>query len=222
MNDFVLQGVLKYLVGLVIVVLLTFLPAGTVHFWNGWLFLGVVFVPMAVFGIILFFKAPKQLKNRLDTRETLFSQKMVVVCSAMMFIAGFISSGFSFRFRYGRVADWLSVFAAVCYLIAYLFYVKIMRENPYLTRTVTICENQQIIDCGCYSIVRHPMYAVSIVMFLSMAVMLGSWICLLIFLCYPILIVNRVIEEENFLRANLEGYSDYQKRVKYRLIPFVW
>ncbi len=222
MKHFILQAILKYLVGLAITVLLTFFPAGTFHFWNGWLFLGVVFIPIMLLGGVLCFKAPKLLQNRLDTNEKLSSQKIVIFCSAVMFISGFLSAGFSFRFHCCRVDHWLSVAAAICYLVAYLFYVKVMQENPYLTRTITVCEHQRVIDTGLYSIIRHPMYATSIVMCLAIPVMLGSWISLLVFLCYPVIIVCRVIGEESFLNENLEGYSDYQKRVKYRLIPFVW
>lgn len=201
---------------------LIFFPAGTISFWNGWLFLGVVILPILISGAILRKKSPELLAKRLDTKEKLTSQKWVIGASGVMFLLGFACSGFSYRYGWGRVPAFVSIIAAILYICFYLLYLEVMRENPYLSRTVTVCENQKVIYTGLYAVVRHPMYTATLFLFFMMPFILGCWVAFFIFLWYLVIIVIRILEEEKFLTENLMGYSDYQKRVKYRLLPFIW
>ena len=212
----------KYIMGLWLVGALLFVPAGTLDFVNGWLFIGLLFVPMLILGAVLFIKSPELLKKRLDAKEKENTQKGVVALSALLFLAGFIVAGLDRRFGWTQVPRWCVILSSVILLVSYALYAEVMRENAYLSRTIKVQEDQKVIDKGLYGIVRHPMYAVTIWLFLSIPVILGSWWALLCFLPYVAVIVIRITNEEKVLEAGLEGYSDYKKRVKYRIIPFVW
>lgn len=217
-----MNALLKFLSGLLLVGLLLFLPAGTWAYPGGWLFTGLLFVPMLFFGLVLFWKAPELLKKRLQTKETQKDQVLVIVLSFLLFMAAFVLAGLDFRFGWTTVPRWLTIAAAVGMLLSYGMYMEVMRENAYLSRTVEIQEDQKVIDTGLYGIVRHPMYTATIFLFLSMPLVLGSWISFLIFLLYPAVILLRIRGEEALLEAELTGYSQYMKKVKYRLLPFIW
>ena len=212
----------KFLVGLVFVGALLFIPAGGFDYMNGWLFIGLLFVPMLILGVILFVKAPKLLEKRLDAKEKESTQKGVVAVSGLMFLGGFIVAGLDYRFDWSNVPMWVVITASAILLISYGLYAEVMRENAYLSRTIEVQEGQKVVDSGLYGIVRHPMYAVTIWLFLSIPVVLGSLWALLCFLPYIPVIITRIINEEKVLEKGLEGYSDYKKRVKYRLIPFIF
>lgn len=216
------QALFKFTAGFLIIVTLLFLPAGTLCYPNGWLLCGLLFFPMLLLGCILLIKSPDLLRRRLDTKEQAAAQKSVVGFSALIFLAGFILAGLDFRFGWSAVPEWAVFAASVLFLASYALYAEVMRENAYLSRTVTVQEGQQVIDTGLYGIVRHPMYAATLFLFLSIPVILGSWYALLAFLFYPALLVIRIIHEEKVLESGLSGYTEYKKRVKYRLIPFVW
>lgn len=223
MNFKLLVGALvKFLAGVVLVGLLVFLPAGTFAFFNGWLFMGILFVPMFVAGIVMMFKNPKLLQSRLDAKEKQRDQSLVVKLSGLMFLTGFVVAGLDFRFGWLQLPKTVSIVAAVVFLTAYALYAEVLRENTYLSRTIEVQENQKVIDTGLYGIVRHPMYSVTLLLFLSMPLVLGSVYSFVIFLAYPLIIAKRIIGEEAFLEKELEGYSEYKQKVKYRLIPFVW
>lgn len=213
---------IKYFAGLLLIGMLIFLPAGTFEYWNGWLFIALLFIPMLALGVILLWKAPELLAKRLNTKEKEGQQKMVVALSGLVFLGAFIVAGLDFRFGWTHVPTWLIAVASVILLVSYGLYAEVMRENAYLSRTVEVQENQKVIDTGLYGIVRHPMYAATILLFLSFPLVLGSWISFGIFLVYPIVIGMRIKNEEVVLEQGLEGYSEYKKRVKYRLLPFVW
>ena len=212
----------KFLVGLALVGALLFLPAGGFAYMNGWLFIGLLFVPMFFLGVVLFVKAPALLEKRLGAKESENTQKGVVALSGILFVAGFVVAGLDFRFAWSRVPLWATVLASLILLLSYALYAEVMRENAYLSRTVEVQQGQKVIDTGLYGIVRHPMYAVTVWLFLSMPVVLGSWWSLLCFLPYIPIIAVRILNEEELLTAELDGYADYKKRVKYRLIPFIW
>ncbi len=212
----------KYLMGLLLVGALLFLPAGTLNYINGWLFIGLLFVPMLLLGTVLLFKSPELLKKRLSAKEEENTQKGVVAVSGLLFVAGFVVAGLDYRFGWSEMPIWAVAAASVVLLVSYALYAEVMRENAYLSRTVEVFENQKVVDKGLYGIVRHPMYAVTVWLFLSIPVVLGSFWALLCFLPYVALIVVRIINEEKVLESGLSGYSDYKKRVKYRLFPFVW
>ena len=217
-----ISALTKYLAGLLMMGVLLFLPAGTLQYPNGWLFCGLLFVPMLILGVMLFCKAPELLEKRLRTKETQTAQKQDIGVSALMFIGGFALAGLDFRFGWTRVPHWIVVTASVLLLISYGLYAEVMRENAWLSRSVEIQEGQTVVDTGLYGIVRHPMYAVTTLLFLSMPLILGSWISFTVFLIYPVLMVKRIKHEERLLEAELAGYRDYQKKVPYRLIPFLW
>ena len=212
----------KFLCGLVLVGLLLFLPAGSFDYTGGWLFIALLFIPMIILGAVLLIKAPELLEKRLGAKEKENTQKGVVALSALLFLAGFIVAGLDHRFGWTQVPRWCVILSSVILLVSYALYAEVMRENAYLSRTIKVQEDQKVIDKGLYSIVRHPMYAVTIWLFLSIPVILGSWWALICFLPYVAVIVIRITNEEKVLEAGLEGYSDYKKRVKYRIIPFVW
>ncbi|MGI6392768.1 MAG: methyltransferase [Candidatus Izemoplasmatales bacterium] len=218
----IIKALIKYIIGLAIVGLLLFLPAGTFNYLNGWLFIGLLFIPMFILGIILYIKAPLLLEKRLDAREDENTQKGVVAISGVLFILEFIVAGLDFRFEWSNVPLWLVVVASVIFMIAYSLYALIMKENAYLSRKVEVQENQKVIDTGLYGIVRHPMYAVTFWMFFMIPIILGSWWSLICFLPYILVIVIRIINEERVLEEGLLGYIEYKKRVKYRIIPFIW
>ncbi len=216
------EAVLKFIFGLTTVILLIFLPAGTTRFWRGWLFLAVCFIPMFFAGIIMMFKNPSLLKRRLKLSESRREQAIVIKLSAFMFILGFIVAGLDFRFGWSKIKLSISIISAVIFLLLYLLYAEVLRENIYLSRTVEISEGQRVIDTGLYSIVRHPMYSITVLLFLTIPLILGSIFSFVIFLVYPFLLVKRIINEEVLLENELPAYHEYQKKVKYRLIPFIW
>ena len=216
------QAISKFLLGLLLLALLIFLPAGSVKYPNGLLFLLLLFVPMLVLGIVLFIKAPELLKKRLDSREKEAAQKGVLFVSAMIFPLVFILSGLDFRHGWSRVPLPVVCIASALFLLGYGLYAEVMRENAYLSRTVKVEVGQTVISSGLYRIVRHPMYAVTVWLFLSIPLVLGSWWSLLCFAPYLVVIAVRILNEEKVLEAGLSGYSDYKKRVKYRLLPFIW
>ncbi len=216
------DAAVKFLAGLCIVMLLLFIPAGTFRYWNAWLFILLLFVPMLVLGVVLCIKAPALLEKRLRSKESEVAQKRVVLLSAAVFIAGFVLAALDFRYSWSHMPLWLVMVAAVVMLCAYALYAEVMRENAYLSRTVEIQSEQRVVDTGLYGVVRHPMYAVTILLYMAIPLVLGSFISLLVFLTYPILIVQRIRNEEAVLEKGLPGYTDYKKRVKYRLLPFVW
>lgn len=217
-----IQALVKYMLGLVMVQILLFVPAGTLNYWNGWLFIGLLFVPMLFLGIILFVKAPDLLEKRLNTKEKEGSQRQVIGLSALMFLGGFIVSALDYRVGWTEMPVAVVIVAAVILLLSYGLYAEVMRENAYLSRTVEVQENQQIINMGLYGIVRHPMYLASTLLFLSIPLVLGSIVGFLIFLIYPVLMVKRIQNEEEVLEKGLKGYSEYKKKVRYRLLPFIW
>ena len=212
----------KLLIGLVLVGVLLFLPAGSFGYTNGWLLIGLLFVPMLMLGTVLFFKAPNLLEKRLGAKERENTQKGVVALSGVLFIGGFIVAGLDHRFGWSHIPGWGVTVASVVLLIAYALYAEVMRENAYLSRIIEVQKGQKVIDTGLYGIVRHPMYAVTVWLFLAIPLVLGSWWSLLCFLPYPIIMIVRIQNEEKVLKQGLEGYSDYQKRVKYRLFPLIW
>ena len=218
----VVEALTKFACGLLLVGLLIFLPAGTLAYTCGWLLLGLLFAPMLIAGFVMLFKFPELLKKRLDVKEKQAAQKGVVAFSGLMFIAGFIVAGLDFRFGWSTMPDWVVIAASVLFLIAYALYAEVMRENAYLSRTIKVEEGQTVVDTGLYGIVRHPMYAVSILLFLMMPLVLGSWYALIVFAFYPAVIVVRLTDEEALLTRELPGYAEYKQRVKYRMIPCRW
>ena len=216
------EALIKFLFGVVLVGLLVFLPAGSVNFIGGWIFMGVLFIPMLIAGIVMIVKNPALLKSRLDAKEKEKNQSLVVKLSGLMFLAGFIVAGLDFRFGWSRLPVGVNIGAGAVFLIAYALYAEVLRENTYLSRTVKVQENQRVIDTGLYSVVRHPMYAVTLLLFLAMPIVLGSLYAFIIFLAYPFIIAKRIKGEEALLEAELKGYKEYKQKVKYRLIPFIW
>ncbi len=216
------EAILKYLLGVVLVGALVFLPAGTLAFPNGWLLMAILFVPMLFAGFVMLAKNPGLLRSRLDAREKRKSQDQVVKLSGLMFIAGFVLAGLDFRFGWLKLPLWVVIVGAVAFLTAYLLYAEVLRENTYLSRTVKVVEGQQVVDTGLYGIVRHPMYSATVLLFLSMPLVLGSLCALPVFLLYPLLIARRIKDEECLLEKELPGYTAYKQKVRFRLIPFVW
>lgn len=216
------NALVKFICGLLLVGLVLFLPAGTLSYPNGWLFMGVLFGPMLILGVILLCKAPDLLKKRLDNKEKEKAQQGVVALSGLMFPTGFVVSALDFRFGWSNVPLPLVIAAAVIFLAGYGVYAEVMRENAYLSRTVEVQENQKVIDTGLYGMVRHPMYLATLLMFLPLPLILGSFWGLIPFALYPVIIVIRILNEEKVLSEGLAGYDAYRGCVKYRLIPFVW
>ena len=217
-----IQAILKFLLGIVLVGALIFLPAGSLSFYNGWILMGILFIPMFIAGIVMMIKNPALLEKRLDAKEKEKDQSLVVKLSGLMFLAGFILAGLGFRFGWYTLPKAVVIVGAVLFLIAYALYAEVLRENTYLSRTIGVQENQKIIDTGLYGIVRHPMYAVTLLLFLSMPLVLGSVYSLIVFLAYPFIIAKRIKGEEELLEKELAGYKEYKQKVKYRLIPFIW
>lgn len=214
-------SVIKFLCGVLLIGLLVFLPAGTIHFLNGWILMGILFIPMFIAGIVMMIKNPYLLAKRLDAKEKRGDQSHIVKLSGLMFIAGFVLAGLDFRFKWVQLPPGVVIAAAVAFLAGYLLYAEVLRENTYLSRTIEVQKNQKVIDRGLYAIVRHPMYSATIIMFLAMPLVLGSLISFAVFLIYPVLIVLRIKDEEKMLEKELEGYIEYKKKVKYRLIPYI-
>lgn len=216
------QGCIKLFGGLIFISLLLFLPAGTFRYWNAWLFLGILFVPMLIAGAVLLQKSPALLAKRLKTHETVPEQRQVIGWSIVMFLAGFITAGLDFRFGWSRLSmEFVLVMAAV-QVVCYGLYIEVMRENAYLSRTVEVQEHQMVVDTGLYGVIRHPMYFATVLLFWAMPLVLGSIWAFLVFLPYPLLLVKRIRSEETILESGLPGYTEYKQRVKYRLFPFIW
>ena len=217
-----MNALAKFTCGSLLVGLLIFLPAGTLRFTYGWLLIGLLFVPMLIAGFVMFFKSPDFLAKRLDVKEKQATQRGVVAFSGLMFIAGFVVAGLDFRFGWSQMPLPVTVIASVLFLASYALYAEVMRENAYLSRTIKVEEGQKVVDTGLYGIVRHPMYMATILLFLMMPLVLGSWYALIVFAFYPAIIVVRLKDEEDLLTRELPGYTAYKKKVKYRIIPFIW
>ena len=217
-----LQAIVKFTLGVTLVALLVFLPAGALQFFNGWLLMGILFIPMFLAGLVMIFKNPDLLRSRLDAKEKQREQDLVVKLSGLMFLTGFVVAGLGYRFEWYTLPKGVAIGGAVAFLIAYALYAEVLRENTYLSRTIQVQENQKVIDTGLYGIVRHPMYSVTLLLFLSMPIVLGSIYAFLVFLAYPFIIAKRIKSEEAFLEKELRGYTEYKQKVKYRLIPFIW
>lgn len=216
------QAILKFVLGVAVTGMLIFLPAGTFHFWNAWLFMGILFIPMFLAGIVMMVKNPELLKKRLNAKERQPEQSLVIKLSGLMFVAGFVMAGFNFRLQWIVLPDWISWTGAILFLLSYLLYAEVLRENAYLSRTVEVQSGQKVIDTGLYGIVRHPMYGATSVLFLSMPLVLGSVISFAVFLTYPLIIAKRIRNEEAVLEKDLAGYAAYTEKVKYKVIPFIW
>lgn len=217
-----ISGLSKLVLGFLLIAALLFLPAGTWCYVQAWVFLALMFIPMIIMGIWLYIFQPELLAKRLNNKEKEQQQKNVVALSGLMFIVGFVLCALDYRFTWSVIPLWLTIVASILFLIGYGMYVEVMRENAYLSRTIEVQEGQQLIDTGLYGVVRHPMYTATILMFTSIPLILGSFWSLIIFAIYPLLMVLRIKNEEQVLAAGLKGYTDYQKRVKWRLLPFVW
>lgn len=217
-----ISAILKFSLGAILVGTLIFLPAGTLVYFNGWLFMGILFIPMFLAGLVMMAKNPKLLESRLDAKEKESEQSLVVKLSGLMFLAGFIVAGLGVRFGWYTLPKPVVIASAIIFLIAYILYAEVLRENTYLSRTIEVQEGQTVIDTGLYGIVRHPMYSVTLLLFLSMPLVLGSIYSFIIFLVYPFIIAKRIKHEEEFLEKELKGYKEYKQKVKYRLIPFIW
>jgi protein-S-isoprenylcysteine O-methyltransferase Ste14 len=217
-----IEALIKFACGLLMVGLLIFLPAGTLRYVYGWLLMGLLFVPMLIAGFVMLVKSPEFLKKRLDAKEKQGKQKGVVALSGLMFIAGFVVAGLDFRFGWSNMPAWAVVAASVLFLVAYVLYAEVMRENAYLSRTIKVEEGQTVVDTGMYGVIRHPMYAVTILLFLMIPMVLGSWYALIAFAFYPAIIIVRLNDEEKLLTKELPGYAEYKQKVKYRIIPFIW
>ena len=217
-----LEAILKFLLGILIVSLLIFVPAGTINYFNGWLLMILLFIPMFIAGIIMMIKSPSLLKSRLNAKEVELEQKIVVKLSGLMFLIGFILAGLNYRYKWIMLSNIVVIIAAIIFLISYLIYAKVLRENAFLSRTIGVLKNQKVITTGLYKIVRHPMYTATIFLFLSMPLILGSLISFIIFLAYPFIIIKRINNEEKVLEKELKGYKEYKREVKYKLIPFIW
>lgn len=216
------EAITKVSAGIILLGVLIFLPAGSFDYWQGWLLMGVLFVPMVIAGFVMMVKSPELLRKRLAAKEKEDTQKAVVAISGLMFIAGFAVSGLGVRFDWYMLPDWVVITGAVLFLLSYVVYAEVMRENAYLSRTIEVQENQKVVSTGLYGIVRHPMYMATIVLFLSMPLVLGSVYAFVIFLIYPFVIAARIKNEEEVLEKGLEGYAEYKQKVKYRIIPFIW
>ena len=216
------QAITKYLAGVVLVGVLIFLPAGTLSFRNGWILMVILFVPMFCAGMIMLYKSPDLLRKRLNAKEKEMEQKKVVALSGLMFLAAFILAGLNYRFRWTTLPDAVIYISAGLFLFSYVLYAEVMRENAYLSRTIEVQEDQKVVDTGLYGIVRHPMYAVTLLLFLSMPLVLGSLPSFAVMLAYIPIIVKRTLNEEEVLEEGLKGYKEYKEKVRYRIIPFIW
>ena len=217
-----MQAITKFILGIILVGVLLFVPAGTLDYINAWLLMGLLFIPMFIVGILLMIINPDLLKRRLDAKEKEKEQKEVIILSGLMFITGFIIAGLNYKYNWIALSNTTVVIASILFVISYLLYGEILRENSYLLRTIKVEKDQKVVDTGFYGIIRHPMYAVTIPLFLSMPIILNSPISFIIFLIYPFIMIKRINNEEKVLEKELKGYKEYQKKVKYKLIPFIW
>ena len=211
------QAIIKFIFGVVIIGALLFIPANTMNYWNAWLFMGILFIPMFLAGIVMMIKSPDLLKKRLNAKEKESEQKQLILFSGLMFSSGFIVSGLNYRYDWITIPNYVVIISSIVFLVAYIIYAEVLRENAYLSRTIEVQENQKVVDTGLYGIVRHPMYAATVLLFLSMPLILGSVISFIIFLVYPFIISKRIKNEEELLEKELKGYSDYKKKVKYKM-----
>ena len=221
-NNLLLQAITKFSLGVLLVGSLLFIPANTFNYWNAWLLIGLLFIPMFIIGLILFIKNKELLKKRLDIKEKEQEQKEVIILSGLMFITGFIIAGLNYKYSFILLPNIIVIIASFIFFISYILYAEVLRENIYLSRTIKVEKNQKVIDKGLYSIVRHPMYSITIFLFLSIPLILGSIISFIIFLIYPLIISKRIKNEEKVLEKELKGYKEYKNKVKYKLIPFIW
>lgn len=217
-----IEAISKYLLGLIITILLIFIPAGELGYLNGWLLIGLLFIPMSIAGIIMMIKNPELLKSRLDVKEKEIEQKTVIKISGLMFITGFIIAGLNYRYNWFKMPKIIVIISSIIFLISYLLYAIVLKENAYLSRTIGVKKEQKLIDTGLYGIVRHPMYFATIFLFLSIPLILGSPISFIIFLIYPFIISKRIKNEEEVLEKELKGYKEYKEKVRYKMIPFIW
>lgn len=217
-----LSAITKYLLGLVLVGALLFLPAGSLSYVGGWRLMGLLFGPMLIAGFVMLFRSPAFLEKRLDAREKQAAQKGVLAFSGLMFIGSFVVAGLDWRFGWSKVSLPVTIIASILFLAAYGLYAEVMRENAYLSRTIKVEEGQKVVDTGLYSIVRHPMYSATLLLFLAMPLVLGSWYALIPMAFYPAIIIVRLLDEEKLLTRELPGYEEYKQKVKYHLIPFIW
>ncbi len=217
-----IKAMIRMALGLAVIAALLFIPAGTTDYWQGWLLIAILFIPMFIAGLYMMVKKPELLRKRLNAREEQGEQKTVVALSALLFIAVFVTAGLNYRFSWVLMPAWASCAAAVVFLAGYALYAEVIRENEWLSRTVEVQEGQKVVDTGLYGIVRHPMYMSTLLMFLSMPLVLGSPVSFLIMLLYIPVIVMRIRNEEQVLEKGLDGYAEYKKKIRYRLIPFIW
>ncbi|UTD02925.1 isoprenylcysteine carboxylmethyltransferase family protein [Treponema socranskii subsp. buccale] len=221
-KDLCFKALVKFFFGVIVVGILLFLPAGTFYYWKAWLLMGILFIPMFFAGLILLLKNPELLKKRLNIKEEQAEQRLVIKLTGLMFLLGFILAGLNFRFGWIIAPDWLSWISAVVFLFSYMLYAEVLKENAYLSRTVEVQKGQKVVDTGLYGIVRHPMYTITIFLFLSMPLVLGSPISFVVFLAYPVIIAKRIKNEEAVLEKELNGYVEYKNKVKYKIIPYIW
>ena len=217
-----IEALLKFLLGIILVGLLIFLPAGTFNYDRGWLFMGVLFIPIFIAGILMMIFNPKLLKARLESKEKQKVQGTVIKLSGLMFAIGFVVAGLDYRFKWTVLPNWVTYVASLVFVLSYLVFAEVLRENTYLFKTIKVEEGQKVVDKGLYGIVRHPMYSATIFLFLSMPLIFGSLISFFIFLLYPVLMIIRTLNEEKVLINELNGYKEYTKKVKYRIFPFIW
>ena len=216
------QAIIKFLFGVLVIGLLLFVPANSLKYWNAWLFMGLLFIPMFIVGICLMIKNPELLKKRLNAKESETMQKQVILYCGLMFFIGFIIAGLNYRCKWNELPNSIVIISSILFITAYIIYAEVLRENTYLSRTVEVQEDQKVIDTGLYGIVRHPMYATTILLFFTIPLILGSIISFVIFLIYPLIIASRIKNEEDVLEKNLNGYKEYKNKVKYKIIPFIW
>ncbi|MCR4965632.1 MAG: isoprenylcysteine carboxylmethyltransferase family protein [Bacteroidales bacterium] len=221
-SKFILQALSKFLLGVIVIGVLLFVSAGSFHYWQGWLLMGILFVPMFIAGLILMVKNPELLQKRLNAKEDQKEQKLVVAFSGLLFVASFVMAGLNWHYQWLMLPNWVVWLASALFLLSYLMYAEVLHENTYLSRTVEVQENQKVIDTGLYGIVRHPMYTATTLLFLTMPLVLGSLYSFLIMLLYIPLIAKRIRNEETVLEEGLEGYKEYKQKVKYKVIPYVW
>ena len=217
-----LESFVKYIFGVLLVGLLIFLPAGSFKFFNGWLFMGLLFIPMFLVGIYLMIKDPDLLRRRLNAKEKESEQKDVVLLSGLMFVLGFIVAGLDYRYSFLVLPKIVIIISSIIFLISYLLYGLVLKQNSYLLRTIKVEKKQKLVDSGFYSIVRHPMYSITIILFFMIPLILGSLISFIVFMMYPLIIIKRIENEEEVLEKDLKGYKEYKKKVRYRLVPYIW
>ena len=217
-----IKAITRFIAGVILVGALLFIPAGTFNYWNAWIFMGLLFIPMFIAGIILMLKNPMLLKSRLDVNEKEKEQKQVIIYSGLMFLTGFIIAGLNNRYSWINISNTTVIISSILFILSYILYAEVLRENTYLSRTIKVQDNQTVVDTGLYSVVRHPMYSITLLLFLTIPLILGSIISFIIFLTYPFIIIKRIKNEEKVLEKELKGYKEYKQKVKYHLIPYIW